>query len=912
MLMSETAEKSDVPEAAKRRKRPFRAILIVLAAIIGIIIAACLVLLAINALDRRDPASFLPAKPDTYASVRSLGEAVTRMTGLKAADELLSGQGEADLRALLVAARSTPFLSSKAFGFLANIPVHVAIQGDDVVAAIDLGIAGAAARLLPVAGPFIKIKDLSYEYGGGVSRILIGKAPSFIRLAAIGRIVLASTSAEALEAAIARGMSKASALAADEENAPNLAVRAKLAGLELSAPRDGAIRIIADISGLVSRLAGEGASSAGILRDLSFPQEAILDLDISDDAVSLEASLPVEVSDKALASLVSRRSGLPSVLNHLPASTAYASLAAAETPGSLMPIALRYLDTSTSEIYAKAESACHLALGIGFDELLFSWAGDEFGAFGLERFAEPVFYIRVSSESARKAAFDKLVSSAFISEDLSTVVDDLRIPRLVLPSFVRDLLKIVDVDIPQPYWIAEKGFLFVSSSAEALRAVAKSSASGETLPRSEGYRKLVGSSGSDAAAAVFYSLDRGIPFFLRGNSAVERVLRLYRNGVLFVRTGSSRLGISLRAVRGEELAGVRELPGFPIAAGGRLAGAPLVLGSGSAAVAVLPLSGGRVVARPLSGGSGGKAELEAKLDGEAWLLAAKDGAGKNFIWALTKQGTIYRLDDKLEHLRPFPASASARPSSPPAIAPARDGLPCIAFGLRGGGIAIVSADGSERRIELPGESALLSPPSFGGDAIAAYPKSFDGRIVLVDEEGAALSGWPVPAGGIAFGSPVFVRSGSGRDLAFLTQAGELSLRDMAGELRSGFPLRLGGSFSALPVAQANGSSLYILDAEGLVIRVSAAGEVIGERREEGLRGGGASLAIARPYGDGREIIFASGSGDGLYAFTAELDPVAGFPAKGAWLPELADIDGDGTPEIVAGGIDDTIHAYSLR
>ena len=689
MVMSETAERSDVPEAPKRRRRPFRAILIVLASIIGIVVAACLVLLAINALDRRNPASFLPPRPDAYASVRSLGEAVTRLTGLKAADELLSGAGEADLRALLVAARSTPFLSSKAFGFLADMPVHVAVQGSEVVAAVDLGIAGAAARLLPVAGPFVKIKDLSYEYDAGVSRILIGKAPSFVRLAVIGRILLASTSAEALEAAIERGMAKASALAVDEKDAPNLAARAKLAGLELSAPHGGAIRIIADISGLIARLAGGDAASGGILKDLSFPREAILDLDISDDAVSLEASLPVEASDKALAALASRRSGLPSILTLLPASTAYASLAAAETPGDLMPIALRYLDASTADIYAKAESACRLALGIGFDELLFSWAGDEFGAFGLERFAEPVFYVRVSSESARKAAFDKLVSSAFISEDLSTVVDELRIPRLVLPPFVRDLLKIVDVDVPQPYWIAEKSFLFISSSAEALRAVAKASASGDTLPRSEGYRRLGGSSGSDAAAAGFYSLDRGVPFFLRGTSAVERVLRLYRNGALFVRTGSSRLGISLRAVRGEEAAGARELPGFPIAAGGRLAGAPLVLGSGSTAVAVLSLSGGRVVARPLSGGSGGKAELEAKLDGEAWLLAAKDDAGAPFVWALTRQGTVYRLDAKLEHLRPFPVAASGRPSSPPALAPSAGGAPRLAFGLKGGGIAIL-------------------------------------------------------------------------------------------------------------------------------------------------------------------------------------------------------------------------------
>ncbi len=910
--MSESLETTDAVGVRKHKKRPFRAALIALAVLVAAIAAAIPVLLAINAIDRRDPVSFLPPRPDAYASIRSLSEAVTRLTGLRAADELLSGPGEAEIRALLVTARSTPLLSSGLFSFLAGVPVHIAVEKDHVLAAVDLGLAGAAARLLPIAAPFIRIQDIAYEYSAGVSRILIGKAPSFVRLAVVGRILVASTSAEDLEAAIARGTAHDAQLPFEAENAPNFAARARLAGLDLSAPRDGAIRIVADISGLVSRLGGSDVFTSGVFRNLSFPREAVLDLDISDEAVSLEASLPVSSSDTGLGALLARRSGVPSVLPLLPASTVYASIAAMERPAALMETALRYFDKAGRDRYTSAEAACSMAIGVGFDELLFSWAGDEFGVFGLEKFPEPVFFIRISNESARKAAFDKLVSSAFINEDLSTVVDDMRIPRLVLPSFVRDILKLVDADIPQPYWIVERGFLFASSSAEALRAVAKSHSSGETLVRSEGYRRLIGSSGADAAAVVFYSLERGLPFFLHGSSPVERVLRLYRNGALFIRTGSSALGISLHALRGAETAGLRELPGFPIAAGGRLVGAPLVLGSGSNAVVVLPLSGARLVAKPLSGGSGGGSTIEAKLDGDAWLRAAVDEKGKPFVWALTKQGTIYRFDSKLEHIRPFPIAASLRPSSPPALAPISGAAPRLVFGVKGGGFLLVTADGAEHKIELPGEPALLSPPAFAGGMFAVYPKSFDGKILLLNENGEMMDGWPVEAGGIAFGSPVFVRSGSDRLVAFLTQAGELTLRSVEGTMLSGFPLRLGGSYVSAPAAQLKGSSLYILDSDGLIMRVSASGEVIAERREEGLRGGEISLAVAAPYKDGREVLFAAGSGDALYAFTTDLDPVPGFPAKGAWPPALADIDGDGSPEIISGGIDDTIHAYAIR
>jgi len=630
--------------------------------------------------------------------------------------------------------------------------------------------------------------------------------------------------------------------------------------------------------------------------------------------------LPLESADKGLAAILSRRSGVPAALPLLPSSTVYAGIASAGSPSLLLPTVMRYLGKSERAAYDKAESACRAALGIGFEELLYSWAGDEFGAFGLAQFPDPVFFVRVESEASRKTAFDKLAASALVGEDLGTVVDGVRIPRIVLPWYVRDVLALAGASVPEPYWISERGFLFISASAEALRAVAKSAAAGEALPRTEGFRSLVGSSGSDAAAAVYYSLDRSQPFFLRGQGAVERVLRLYRNGILFIRTGPSGLRVSLLASRGAAAIGLRELPGFPFAAGGRLAGPPLVLGAGSKAVIVYQIAGGRLVAKTPAGSGGAAASAEAKLDGEASILAAKGKGGAEALWALTRAGTVYRFDSGLEHLRPFPYAASERPSSPPIVAPASSSgsansasaEPGIAFGAKGGGILIVGAEGSERRIALPGEGALLSPPTFAADMTAAYPKAFDGDVYLLDDKGAPLPGWPVPAGGIAFGSPLFVPREGGFVLAFLTQSGELTLRDASGSPLAGFPVRLGGSFMRAPISSRDGSSLYLIDSEGLILRVSPSSAILGERRENSLKGGEACLLLADPYGDGRETLFAAGSGDAIYAYTADLEPIPGFPAKGAWLPFLADIDGDGLPEIVSGGLDDTIHAYSLR
>lgn len=295
-----------------RRHPVARVFLSIVAIVVALIIVPSAGLLIINAFDRGDPAAFLPPRPAAFVAVHSLGQTLARLSTLRAADELLSGPDEAGFRSLLVSARSSPLLASKVFRALTSVPAYAALDDDGAIAAVDLGpLLGAAVRLLPVAGPLLRIKDFSYEATGGIPRILIGKAPSFIRMASVGRILLISTSAKSIDRAIARSKASGAATVADSASAPNLAVRARLSGLELSAPTSGALRLIVDVGSLTSRLALSGPVAGAAVRELSFPGEAIVDLDIADDRITLEASLPIESKDVGLASILDRRSGVP-------------------------------------------------------------------------------------------------------------------------------------------------------------------------------------------------------------------------------------------------------------------------------------------------------------------------------------------------------------------------------------------------------------------------------------------------------------------------------------------------------------------------------------------------------------------------------------------------------------------------
>ena len=861
-----------------------------------------------NAVDRTDPLRALPARFDAYASTGSVSATLERLARLRAFDELLSDPSLSAFRGALLGLRSNSFLASKAFRVLANRPARVVALEGSFLAAVDLGPLGAVARLLPVAGPWLASKGFDYRYADGISTVSIGAPHQGVELALRGRLLLASTSPRLIDQAIERS-SGVRPLATGSAGPLDLAQRARAEGLGLDPPAPGVIRILVDGGNLASRLSAGDAVSFPLRAGISFPKDCLVDLDVSNDRLAIDALLPVTSADAGLATILDRRSSVPAILSLLPSSTEYLSAISTSSLRDLYSAASTFLGPGGEAAYARAENACRSALGKGFDELLYSWAGGELGAFGLSGSDEPVFFVRVADESARRAAFEALFASAVLDSNTKTVVDGMRIPRIEIPWYVKDLLALVGADVPEPYWIVSGGFLFVSSSAENLRLVAGTASSGDSLPRSQAYRTLMAGTGADALALVYYSLDRSLPFFLRGSGPLESALRLYGKGVLLVRSeGGGRLGVSLRAVSGQPAAAVSELPGFPIAAGGRLAGPPLAVGTGGETTLLFPLRGGRIVARPLGVGE----TIDQSLDAEAQLVSTPgEKTGSTEVWALTRSGTVYRFGPRLDESAPFPLATGYRPSSPPAaLPPDREGRGGIAFGVREGGYVAIAADGSLRHVELPGEPPLLAPPAFAEGWTALYAKSFDGRLHLLDAQGKEAAGWPVQIEGIGYGSPFFVRAAQGLAVGFLTQAGKLVLCALDGTELPGFPLSLDGVFYHAPVATAG--HIYALSSSGTIFHVSPEGGLIGRSSSPDLATESSFLVSLALGKGGARYLFGLGSGNALYGFSLGLESLPGFPVSGALGPVAADLDGDGAAEMLVGGLDDMVHAYSFR
>jgi hypothetical protein len=91
-------------------------------------------------------------------------------------------------------------------------------------------------------------------------------------------------------------------------------------------------------------------------------------------------------------------------------------------------------------------------------------------------------------------------------------------------------------------------------------------ASRDFLEDSETWKRLDPRGGA-SSLSLFYSLDRSVPFFLKGDTFIARVLKLYRQGVadLSFQDGLARLSLS---VADSEPVGMSPLPGFPRAVSG--------------------------------------------------------------------------------------------------------------------------------------------------------------------------------------------------------------------------------------------------------------------------------------------------------------------------------------------------------
>ncbi|HEU4724212.1 MAG TPA: FG-GAP-like repeat-containing protein, partial [Candidatus Eisenbacteria bacterium] len=269
-----------------------------------------------------------------------------------------------------------------------------------------------------------------------------------------------------------------------------------------------------------------------------------------------------------------------------------------------------------------------------------------------------------------------------------------------------------------------------------------------------------------------------------------------------------------------------------------------------------------------------------------------------------------------------------------------DGLPDIVIGSNAARLYAWHADGSEVRdgdanpatdgvLFVPSGTVISSPAiaDLDGDNVREIVFGTSGARVYVMHHDGVLAGWPFLATGAFSSSPAIgdIVPGGNREIVVTSTADSVYVLTAGGARAPGWPrllesttgngrapsvalarlrAHLGDPTLHVVAAGANGA-LRAYDASGAVL-AGFASLSTGAATE-------ASPAVADLNGDGTPEILIAAEDRRLYAYGYDGAAVSGFPieigAEARTTPAIWDLDGDGATEIALAGWDRRLHVW---
>ena len=663
----------------------------------------------------------------------------------------------------------------------------------------------------------------------------------------------------------------------------------------------------------IAALTKEGALQnylSAVTPYLSEKDYAMLNFGITNNELNLSVNVPMtDISAIAteqphpVLELLKKESRVPSLLPKFTNDVQYYTLISAGTLRELKEAATKILppEKDFTNTWNKSDSICKIVFNRTLDDILLSWTGDEFAVFGIEGKSEAVFGIKISDEEKRRNIFDRIFSSYIVNSNDSLLVDGVRLPCIQLPGFLLSILKTLDINVPRPYYLVKDDFIYFSKSPENLIAINLNSNKSKKLSGSENWMRVSSKQTPYSTVSLYYNLERSIPFFIKGNSAMSKILSLYNSGRFDLRIKDNQLIVQLQA-SAQELESARNIPGFPIKLENK-SNAVLVKSNAKKSNLVFWLEDDSTVN---SLDCGNFAKQKKEITEVSYLVAADENTAKitgGEVWAITKSGLVYLLDSKLECISGYPILTGVNSSCPPFQYMGMLGL-CD----NEGEISFVSADGSIFSIQTETEGGIKSEPVVNGDILAFYEKGFFGGIHIYKNLELVTIDGPLELDGISYGSPCILTNGSKQYIAMITQAGILYVYDFNGNLLDPFPLELDGIFY-LNVKAADGY-LFALSSEGDLWRISLDGTKLKVKIPYFTAKSG-NITVANYDDKDSEEIFVSGEGNSIYGFNTKLELLPEYPVSGFGNPLFIDLNGDNKKDSLVITFDNTLSAANI-
>ena len=877
----------------KPRKNPILRFLLVL---IVILLLIPIILAGFSFIGRIPADSIIPDGFLVYAKIPNPITTGAHAMDHRGLDSLLADPALSSAAPTITELRNNRILDNPLVRLTLNKPVIAAIYKDgQYLICYDTGIFSTLLQLAPQIVSRKNIPGLYYVNAGRFSRFEFRPQGEPVAYIAQHHNLLVVSNDHSLFESVFDGSS--STMVSVENNTRTFTAK------------NFDMALLIDAQTLTSHIAPEDTDIQGVLQTLTMPHLAEATVSIGKEKIDLMVSIPATSSNPGISHILSRQSSIPSVLDSLPISTQYVTIVSAGSLEELMGVAQTVRGAAIGEIMRTAQSSSKYLLGLSIEELLYSWTDGEFAAFGLENRPNPVFAVKVSDETQRKRIFKMLTSSFALTADDSVVLNGMRIPSIRIPSFLLSLLKVWNVSVPRQFYMVEKDFLYFSESPENLLDTVLSVRRNTNLIKQPTWKELAKGGEDSSSISLFYSLDRSIPFFLRSNSDLQRLLKLYGKGLARVQIRDNEMVISLAILAGEP-SGRIPIPGYPLEIGGKTGNQVLVVEFSKKNDTRIMLTVDQGTALSIDPKTGEQYVL--KEDSKIWLLVdpglKPQTPDDPAAWIVTARGTVSLVTGNLQVLPRFPVSTGTRPSSQPVAFEKTLYIPDQDSSMH-----VVTDRGETSILSMPYNEVLRSPPTFFKHKnkvhLAAYPKGFFAELWLINDQGVPNPLWPVSVSGIAFGSPLIFSADNDLYIAFITQAGDLTVFAENGSKKQGFPVTLPGVFYVQPVF--SGTALWTLSAGGRLFRVELDGTV-SSRDIPDITAENASLVMYDIDMDGDAEIFVSGDANAIYGFSSQMEPLQGFPLSAWGRPWFGDINKDGITECFAVSMDNRLHGWQLR
>lgn len=896
-------QETETQKLTKKKKPLIVRFFLSIFAILGFVIVAFIGIGIFCALDKKDTLSVMPKNFSFYVKTDSAYDTFEPMLDLQAADIFFATPELKGIRPTFMSLRSSELRKNVFFKKVADRSINAAVYEGfsetvpmNFLASLNLGAFSFVTRPLFFIYPKIETKLKPILKKNKIEISLIDEENvSYFELKTEGAIIYFSPAKNLVIASDSKDLLKLSLVAKNEisySDEQKKSLNRKVDGLQ----------IITHSEALSKMIPEDNAILKNILAILPSDKFSVVNLKISESDIYLDTKLPISLTEEnktSLDFLLSQKSTMPELVSKMTDIVQYYTILNLGTLEELQKAVFPILPVKNPEsLWAKGNVASKVLFSMDLNEMLFSWSGKELAVLGIENQNDPVFAIQVVNEKKRQEVFDKIIDSIFIKDDNSLILGGVRLPKLKLPSFLSGLMSVFGVNMPEPYFLVHDGYIYFSESPEALSSIFTASDSASSLMKTDNWNLVSSKLKKEASVSLFYNLERSIPFFLRSNSVLSKILELYKMGRFDVEIYKDEINFILHA-NAVKVNNTRLIAGFPIPIGKNAQIDSLTVDNSKNPSIVFWADGKNVNSFDLMS----LETLKIENIGKCEIVASKN-VKDAVLWIVNQNGNVFLCNKKMELLPNFPVSLNEKVIS--GIEAFEDG---VLIPLEDGSFVVVYKTGSTTVIPMP-EIKLKSKPTIIENTVAVYDKSFFGSIYFVDlkKHSCINQDSPFLVEGIGFGSPAMIKKGSRFYTAFITQSGLLSIwdKDLAAPLVS---KQLESIFEGRIVASKE--YFYAISTDAILYRIDLDGNVLSVKIPNATAKN-AYLSVQESRKTGKYGVYVNADSNVIYGFNENLELLSGFPLVGSGNPVFADVNGDKKTDLVSITIDKSLIAWELR